>query len=201
MIILDAMEVANYFLKKQEESSSRQRITNLKVQKLCYYAQGFALAKLGRPLFFDDIEKWTFGPVVNSLYGEYKKYGYSSLPIPDEEVDMNRFSPEVCHVLDTVNAVYGVFSATQLRDMTHMESPWLQTQIGAPITHQEMKAYFEPLVQGALDEGTDELQGQALIEAMMNCPELAEEDKKARFGAATGGYKPLSTVRRFVGDV
>ena len=62
MIILDVREVANYFLKKQEEKNSGERITNLKIQKLCYYAQGFTLAKLGRPLFFDDIEKWTTWP-------------------------------------------------------------------------------------------------------------------------------------------
>ena len=201
MIILDAREVANYFLKKQEESSSKQRITNLKVQKLCYYAQGFALAKLGRPLFSDNIEKWTFGPVVSSLYWEYKRYGYSPLPIPNEDLDLNRFTPEVRHILDTVNSVYGVFSATQLKNMTHMESPWLETEDGAAITYQKLKAYFEPLVQGESDRVTEELEGRALIEALINCPELAERDKEARSSAAAGGYKPLSTVRRLIGDV
>ena len=125
------------------------------------------------------------GPVVNSLYSEYKQYGYDPLPIPREELDLNRFSPEVCQVLDTVNAVYGVFSATQLRNMTHMESPWLQTIDGAAITYQKMKAYFEPLVQGAPSESIDELQGQAFIDAMISCPELAEEDKIARSNVAS----------------
>lgn len=201
MVILDAREVANYFLKKQEEKNSGESITNLKVQKLCYYAQGFALAKLGRPLFFDHIEKWQHGPVVSSLYSEYKQYGYDPLPIPREELDLNRFSPEVCHVLDTVNAVYGVFSATQLRNMTHMESPWLQTVDGAAITYQKMKAYFEPLVQGAPSESINELQGQVLIDAMISCPELAEEDKIARSNVASGSYKSLAEVRRLFGDV
>ena len=201
MVILDAREVANYFLKKQEEKNSGERITNQKVQKLCYYAQGFALAKLGRPLFFDHIEKWQHGPAVKSLYSEYSKYGYSPLPIPKEELDLNRFSTDVCHVLDTVNAVYGVFSATQLRNMTHRESPWLQTIDGAAITYQKMKAYFEPLVQGAPSESTDELQGKVLIDAMVSCPELAEKDKIARSSVMSGGYKPVAEVRRLFGDV
>jgi uncharacterized phage-associated protein len=39
-------------------------ISNLKLQKLLYYAQGFYLAIYGKALFEEDIVAWEHGPVV-----------------------------------------------------------------------------------------------------------------------------------------
>lgn len=50
-------------------------ITNLKLNKLLYYAQGAYLARTGRPLFNEQIEAWAYGPVVPSIYRKYKVCG------------------------------------------------------------------------------------------------------------------------------
>lgn len=51
--------VANEFLEKSD------KISVLKLVKLCYIAQGFSLAVLDRPIFNDDrIEAWKYGPVA-----------------------------------------------------------------------------------------------------------------------------------------
>ncbi len=45
-----ARDVANYFLSKSDDDAG-DMFSNLKIQKLVYYAQGFNLAVFDRPLF------------------------------------------------------------------------------------------------------------------------------------------------------
>ena len=78
--MLAAEDVAGYFLMKQRSDEVIEPLTHLKIQKLCYYAQGFALAILDKPLFFEDIEHWKHGPVIPTLYQKYKSYGASPIP-------------------------------------------------------------------------------------------------------------------------
>ena len=55
---LTAEDTAAYFLALVEEDEG-ELMSHLKLQKLCYYAQGFHLAITGYPLFTDRIEAWT----------------------------------------------------------------------------------------------------------------------------------------------
>ena len=50
-------------------------LTNMKLQKLFYYAQGVFLGMTGNRLFIDDIEVWTYGSVVATIYQKYNCYG------------------------------------------------------------------------------------------------------------------------------
>ena len=79
--MIPAIEVARYFLSLTDEDAG-ELISNLKLQKLLYYAQGFHLVIYGEPLFPETIEAWAHGPVVTSVYHQYKEYG--SEPIPAE---------------------------------------------------------------------------------------------------------------------
>ena len=54
-------DVAAYILSKADIEEG-DGITHLKLQKLVYYVQGFAMATLGYPLFPDKIEAWVHGP-------------------------------------------------------------------------------------------------------------------------------------------
>ena len=47
-------------------------LTNMKLNKLLYFAQGYYLKKYGRPLFDNAIEAWEHGPVVPEVYSAYK---------------------------------------------------------------------------------------------------------------------------------
>jgi uncharacterized phage-associated protein len=117
-------------------------MSNLKLQKLMYYAQGFALALLGKPLFPERLEAWTHGPVVPALYHEYKRYGAEAIP-PPQTLDFARYDQETRDLLDEVYAVYGQFAAWKLRNMTHREPPWRDTPEGQEITHDALRAYFK----------------------------------------------------------
>ena len=126
--MLTSKDIAEYFVAQTDEDSG-DALSNMKAQKLVYYAQGFHLAIHSEPLFEEDIEAWMHGPVVPTLYQEYKKFGNSPLPLPNG-LDFEKFSPEVKELLDDVYNVYGQYSAWKLRQMTHNESPWKDSYDG-----------------------------------------------------------------------
>lgn len=121
--MIKATDVANYFLSLVDKDAD-DCISNLKLQKLCYYAQGFHLALYGERLFDETLQAWQHGPVVPSLYHKYKDKGSSCL-MPDIHFDIDVIPSDVRELLDDVYQNYGQFSAWRLRDMTHQESPWL----------------------------------------------------------------------------
>lgn len=137
---LSCHDVAQYFLAQMDEDAG-DLISNLKLQKLVYYAQGFALALYGRPLYPERIEAWTHGPVVPDLYQEFRGYGSDPIPHPDE-TDFSIYDVQTRELLDEVYAVYGQFSAWKLRDMTHSEPPWRDTPSGQEIQHDDLSCYF-----------------------------------------------------------
>lgn len=69
-----AKDVAQYLLKLDEQHGG-EGISNLKLQKLAYYSQGFFGAIYDKPLFNERVEAWTHGPVIPDLYHEYKCHG------------------------------------------------------------------------------------------------------------------------------
>lgn len=127
-MVHSAREIANWFL-AQAYAVEDTGISNLKLQKILYYAQGHHLAKTGDPLFDDKICAWAHGPVVESIYHDFKQYGSSNI---NAEVEIpNNFSWDNFHDVDQelikVWNTYGGFDAWKLRNMTHEESPWKDT--------------------------------------------------------------------------
>src|ERR1035437_5552959 len=104
-----ASDVAKYFISSFQKK--KKEISNLKLQKLLYYAQAWHLALYDAPLFDDKIEAWVHGPVVPGVFREYKRFVWNPLsvhgPIPI-------FSGEVNSHLKEVIRVYGKFDAVDL---------------------------------------------------------------------------------------
>ena len=120
--LLSAEDTARYFLATVDEESG-DNLTNLKLQKLLYYAQGLYLAMHGgEPLFSDPIYAWEHGPVVPQVYLAYKGYGSDPIKRPDD-FDSQHYAPEARELLDAVSKVYGQFSAWKPRDLRHEEAP------------------------------------------------------------------------------
>ena len=148
--IYTADEVANYFiyLASQQvvgDSNEKEGITNLKLQKILYFAQAYFLAKLGRPLFKDQIEAWAYGPVVPLIYHKYKHKG--SDPIIDGE-DSVKISDEDKKALAMIWESFGGYSAGRLVDITHAHDPWkLSFKARSKIiSNQSLKDYYKPLL-------------------------------------------------------
>jgi uncharacterized phage-associated protein len=105
-------------------------VTNLKLQKLLYYAQGWYLATYDVPLFDEPIEAWVHGPVVPPVYGEFKVCGWQAIPKPAEEV---RLAERPGFLVNEVIEVYGGMGAYDLERLTHQEAPWLNARKGIPL--------------------------------------------------------------------
>ena len=139
--MLTCYDVADYFLAQMNDDAG-DLISNLKLQKLVYYAQGFHLALFGEPLFNEQIEAWTHGPVVPCLYHKYKEHGQGAIPVPSS-LDFDKFGAETREFLDEVYSVFGQFSAWKLRNMTHEEPPWRDAGQGGTISLESMQNYFK----------------------------------------------------------
>jgi len=141
---LSCDDIARYFLAQIDEEAG-DLISNMKLQKLVYYAQGVSLALHNRPLFPEAIEAWTYGPVVPELFYAYKKYGNGAIP-PPRDMDFSIYDPQTRELLDEVYAVFGQFSAWMLSHKTHEEPPWKNTPIGNEISFESLRDYFKTQV-------------------------------------------------------
>lgn len=141
MAELTAKQVADYFLSLVDEDCG-DSITNLKIQKLLYYAQGFHLAIFDEPLFDEPIVGWKYGPVIESLYHEYKCAVTCPLPKP-ENIDFSIYSNDVTELLSDIYEIYGQFSAWKLAELTHEEDPWKNTEQNQVIDNSLIKSYFK----------------------------------------------------------
>jgi len=137
-------QVAEYFICLTDPDVG-DLISNLKLQKLVYYAQGFHLAMHDTVLFDGDIVAWEHGPVVEDLYHTYKYYGAGALPHP-EQFDDTVFTQPQKDLIKEVYEVYGQFSAWKLRNMTHSESPWIDTPRNSVINPELMKSFFKDYI-------------------------------------------------------
>ena len=142
-------KVADYILCKTD-IDAEDYISNLKLQKLLYYCQGFILALTGKTLFNNDILAWEHGPVVREMYDKYKNNGAHGI-MPKENYPDNYFDvlkkDDIAEIIDEVWNVYGQFSAWKLRNMTHDELPWRQTQRNNVISNDLMYKYFKTQIQ------------------------------------------------------
>lgn len=145
-----AASVARYIVRFFQQAGDP--ISNLKLQKLLYYCQGWHLAVRGTPLFQDRIEAWVHGPVQPGVYGTYKHNRWSAIT---EDVADAALTEDEKSVVDEVLAVYGGDSGYALELRTHTEPPWLQARGGIPndqesnalITQQSMAQFFRTLMQ------------------------------------------------------
>ncbi len=129
--------------------------TNMKLQKLCYYAQGFFLGEThGHPLFSEDFEAWALGPVCRELYEQYRKYRYHGI---DAEVDETPLDSSLEEHIEAIVSAYGRLDGAALSTMTHKEEPWIAARGNTPeggnsdtvISKTSMQTFFEKVLSEA----------------------------------------------------
>lgn len=137
-------DVAQYFLHLDNSNDGESEgISNLKLQKLVYYVQGFFCALHNKTIFDNDIEAWTHGPVVPDLYHQFKDNGSNPIAL-DPQFDMQSLLTEEAELVRDVYEAFGQYSAWRLRDMTHEESPWINHKDTAGIIpKEELAEYFK----------------------------------------------------------
>ncbi len=115
---MNAVDVANIFIElaNADEDSC---MTNLKLNKLVYFAQAWSLEKLGKPLFDEEVQAWKHGPVIPSVYHEFKKYGRERISKASSNYDEDNVSSEELDLLIDVADRYSDYSGSKLRKLTH----------------------------------------------------------------------------------
>ena len=145
-----ASEIAKYTIASFQ--AKNKEISNLKLQKLLYYAQAWQLALYARPLFREPIEAWVHGPVVPGVFREYKEYAWRPIA---QKVQASTPAELKFHLSEVIR-VYGKFDAVELERMTHREDPWKEARGSlAPdepshrvITDESMKNYYGARLNG-----------------------------------------------------
>jgi len=144
-------QIADWFLCNIDRESG-ESITHLKLHKLVYYAQAWALTLFNEFLFDEDFQAWTHGPVIYTLYDRFRNSGWDSLPSPDNCIE---FPEHIEKLLKEVLDVYGKYGAKYLEELTHNETPWIEARKGIPleaysnsiITKESMKKYYSNLLE------------------------------------------------------
>lgn len=129
--MIDCLNAARYFIMRAYEDGIEAEITNMKVQKLLYYAQSLHLALYNEPLFAEEIQAWRYGPVCPPAYTLYSEFEAKQLPVPRKE-SLPEFSPEKKELLEETWGYFGGYHAYRLSNMTHGEFPWKKARKGLP---------------------------------------------------------------------
>jgi uncharacterized phage-associated protein len=149
--------VANSFLVRAKQEGVSD-IDPLKIQKLVYCLNGWHLATRGTPAIGEAFQAWPYGPVLSSIYHEFKKFGSSVIGEYAKEVDPTSgqvrsmmVSPQdktFYDVFDRVWNRYKGLSGLALSSLTHAPgTPWSKArERGASyLSNDEIERHFREL--------------------------------------------------------
>ena len=167
--------IANEFFERA--AAERKRLTPMQLLKLVYIAHGWHMAvnDPGRVLFEELVQAWQFGPVVPSLFHEFKQFGAEEITRPAyvvadrEEISLDndgnesfdlvapfvdRDDEQTRKLLKWVWRKYGKKTGLELSDLTHMtNSPWSQkydpNKKGIIIPNDIIRQYYVELWEKA----------------------------------------------------
>jgi uncharacterized phage-associated protein len=128
----DPRAIANLMLETADENG--QRLSNLALQKLLYFAHATFLIETGTPLVSGFFEAWKYGPVHPVVYRSFKNS--EGRPISDRAMSEDAVTgqmrslaianePDVRRHIRKTIALYGVMTPGRLVDITHAQhAPW-----------------------------------------------------------------------------
>lgn len=130
----------------------------MKLQRLAYYAQAASLSWRGVPLFSEDFQAWSAGPVCVPLYMQHRGLFLiepGQLPAGNEEV----LTGEECRIVDQVCARFGTMASNDLARRIQAGTPWQKargntqpgqsctTIISKQLMREEPQTLLSPLKQ------------------------------------------------------
>lgn len=136
-----AIAVANAFIERAKAKGIKD-LTPMKLQKLVFYAHAWSLVMSDTPLVKDKVYAWTYGPVIESIYHEFKGHGSTNITTPGTElkwdespdalIEFKYVTPQIpksddlsLSIVDYVLEAYGDQSAIALSNLTHRQgSAW-----------------------------------------------------------------------------
>ena len=143
-MIYDALEDARYVIYHEEQAG--RPVSNLRLQKLLYFIQAKFLIVKHEPCFTERMEAWDFGPVVPTVYHQYRYYGGGIIPFQGSS--SFSFHPADQNLIDMMLDNCSMHSTSDLVEKTHQQDPWknayASSQMGldAEISIDSIYKYF-----------------------------------------------------------
>lgn len=144
-----ANQIASIFVDKAIKDKSY--LTHMKLQKLIYIANGIHLALTSEPLITEPIETWDYGPVIQSVYKNYKMFGTSLISVNafDHQFTNEKLDDVSKKAINDAWKVGKDIDGIQLSNWTHkVDSPWTKAKERHLniISNEEMSAYFKRFI-------------------------------------------------------
>lgn len=154
----DVLDISRYIINYVNDEN--KKVSNLQLQKILYYVQANFLVKRNYPCFSENIVNWTYGPVVEEVYREYRIHGYSHIPyqkkfntikynaennsieLQEEEFTKEGFEEEDLKLIEEVVDSFIECDAFELVEKTHSEAPWKNTCQNDVISEEYIKKYY-----------------------------------------------------------
>jgi len=121
MVKLDTHEVAKWFIYNNPELAYGYLDENVKLNKLLYFSNLMYYCVEKENLLDEEFIAFPKGPVVFSIYRDYRFKGLNAMPISD---DVRNLGSEQRQILNIISFVYGNKDANELIDETHRHSLW-----------------------------------------------------------------------------
>lgn len=124
---LSANDYADWFINAVDRKSG-EHITTLVVQRLLFLAQAWYLANTGRPLFADEFQAWSTGPICLAVFERFEYYTYDTIPeMPPTRV----IRGEKLALIEQIREKYSRYSEDELEAIVQVErGPWKMARGG-----------------------------------------------------------------------
>lgn len=135
----EPIAVANFVINLA--SRNKMLVTNLQLQKILFFLQGYTLSKYQVGIVKGSFSKWQYGPVQKNVYCTFKDYGAS--PITNAYSDayfdeLGQFKTQTPKMKNIDNNVRDVLKSLVLKllripvwklvDLTHKDPSWRDYQ-------------------------------------------------------------------------
>lgn len=131
---VDAKALANLLLDWADEDGIP--VSPMKLQKLLFFLHAHCVTRLGVNLIKQEFEAWERGPVIPSIYSEFKNEAKRPIkararqfdPVAAKSVTAKCVLPgELLNTVRLVFDFYKMFTATELSTISHVEDgPWYE---------------------------------------------------------------------------
>ena len=123
-VVIKGIDIAKYIIPKYQVSD------HLALEKLVYFCYAEYLCKSRKRLFSDQVMAFDMGPVVDSVYAEYRGQSEIRSEISLDAARSRLMSlPDGIEILNTIDSTlkkYGDYSGLELMGLTHAKgSPWM----------------------------------------------------------------------------
>lgn len=150
--IYDVNDIADYIILVLNQDEDFP-LPNLKLQKLVYYVQAWALGIMGKRFMNEKFQAWIHGPVSPILYTRFKstKTLYASIR-PDDVINKDVLAifstnSDDARFINFILENYAGCSSNQLEAMSHSEDPWIEARKGYRPTERCTEEISEETMQ------------------------------------------------------